>query len=113
MFAKALKRLKRLERAEKEAGLALKHSTGPNPWLFDHRAWIRWSRKDYLGAVSDWQRALRLKPNTAAFYAYIAEGYRKEGQKTLVKEYYQKAVKLDPENQEYQKRLLELESEGS
>jgi tetratricopeptide (TPR) repeat protein len=112
LFSKALKRLKKLERAEKEAGLALKHSTGPKPWLFDHRAWIRWSRKDYLGAVSDWQRAVRLKPNMAAFYAYIAEGYRKEGQKTLVKEYYQKAVKLDPENQEYQERLLELKREG-
>lgn len=113
VFSKALKRLKKLERAEKEAGLALKHSTGPSPWLFDHRAWIRWSRKDYSGAVSDWQRAVRLKPNNAAFYTYIAEGYRKEGQKTLVKEYYQKAVKLDPENQKYQKKLLELKSEGA
>ena len=103
LFSRVLKRFKKLERAEKEAGLALKHSTRPNPWLFDHRAWIRWSRKDYLGAVSDWQRAVRLKPNKAAFYAYIAEGYRKEGQKTLVKKYYQKAVKLDPDNQKYQK----------
>ena len=113
LFSKVLKRFKKLERAEKEAELALKHSTKPNPWLFDYRAWIRWSRKDYSGAVSDWQRAVRIKPNKAAFYAYIAEGYRQEGQKTLVKEYYQKAVKLDPDNQEYQKRLLELKNEGA
>ena len=112
LFSKVLKRFKKLERAEKEAELALKHSTRPNPWLFDHRAWIRWSRKDYSGAVSDWQRAVRLKPDKAAFYAYIAEGYRQKGQKSLVKEYYQKAVKLDPDNQKYKKRLIELKSEG-
>jgi len=109
LFSQVLKRLKKLERAEKEAGLALKHSSRPNPWLFNHRAWVRWSRQDYLGAVRDWQRAVRLKPDRADFYAHIAEGYRKEGQKALVKKYYQKALKLDPENQKYQKEINKLQ----
>ena len=75
IFSRVLKRLNKLERAEKEAGLAILCSTKKSPWLFNHRAWIRWSRKDYMGAVTDWQMAINLSPQNARFYAYAAEAY--------------------------------------
>lgn len=113
LFSQALKRLEKFERAEKEAGLALQHSTRPNPWLFNHRAWVRWSRKDYQGAVRDWESAAGLKPDRADFYANIAEGYRLTEQKTLAKNYYQKALKLDPDNKGYRKKYQKLHQELS
>ena len=72
IFSKVLKRLMKLERAEKEAGLALDYSVEPSHWLFNYRAWIRWSRKDYQGAVKDWKSAIAVKPRKASFYARAA-----------------------------------------
>lgn len=112
VFSGVLKRLKKLERAEKEAGLALKHSAKPSPWLFNHRAWIRWNRKDYLGAARDWQRAIRLRSDHAPFYAQAAEAYRKLGHRPLILGYYQKAMNLDPDNEHYRKRYIELKAES-
>jgi len=75
IFSKVLKRLMKLERAEKEAGLALDYSVEPSRWLFNYRAWIRWSRKDYQGAVKDWKSAIAVKPRKASFYARAAQAY--------------------------------------
>ena len=110
MFSRVLKRLNKLERAEKEAGLAILCSTKKSPWLFNHRAWIRWSRKDYMGAATDWQMAINLSPQNARYYAYAAEAYINLGLWTRAMKYLQKASKLDPKNKHYQKRYSELEN---
>lgn len=111
-FSQALKRQKKLERAEKEAMLALKHAAKPNPWLFNHRAWLRWSRKDYTGAIKDWQKAIKLKPERPAFYAQTAEAYKKLRDKPLAMDYYKKALNLDPNNTRYQKSYQDLKAEN-
>ena len=110
IFSKVLKRLKKLERAEKEAGLALDHSVKPLHWLFDHRAWIRWSRKDYQGAVKDWKSAIAVKPKKASFYARAAQAYCKLGEWSHALDYYQKAMDLDPKNENYRKKYNAVRS---
>jgi tetratricopeptide (TPR) repeat protein len=112
LFSRLLKQIKKLERAEKEAGLAIKHSAKPSPWLFNHRAWIRWAKRDYLGAARDWRLAIRLSPKKASFYAQIAEAYRMLGDWPLAISYYKKALKLDPKNRRYGKRYRELKNEA-
>ncbi|WP_207681542.1 tetratricopeptide repeat protein [Desulfonema magnum] len=111
IFSNLLKRLKKLDRAEKEARLAIEHRKSPTAGLFNHSAWIRWSKSDYLGAIDDWKSAVRLKPDTAAFYSYIAEAYRRLENRALAMEYYQKATSLDPTNDRYLKRYLEIKAE--
>ncbi|MFH1479986.1 MAG: tetratricopeptide repeat protein [Pseudomonadota bacterium] len=109
-FSNVLKRLKKLERAEKEATLAIQHSAAPSPWLFNHRAWIRWGLKDYTGAVHDWQASIRLAPRKAVFYAQAAEAYIQLGEWAKAASYYQKVIDLEPENKGYQKRYGELKT---
>lgn len=111
IFSKVLKRLKKLERAEKEAGLALDYSVEPSHWLFDHRAWIRWSRKNYQDAVKDWESAIAIKPKRASFYAGAAQGYCKLEKWSHALDHYQKAMELDPENENYRKRYNALRAE--
>jgi tetratricopeptide (TPR) repeat protein len=108
IFSNILKRLKKLERAEKEAGLAIEHQEQRAPWIFNHRAWIRWSQENYAGAVEDWKAAIELKPDHAAFYAQIAEAYKKLEKRSLAWEYYEKAIKIDPNNARYTKAYSEL-----
>ena len=113
LFSQVLKQIKKLERAEKEAGLAIKHSAKPSPWLFNHRAWTRWAKRDYLGAARDWRLAIRLSPKKASFYAQIAEAYRMLGDWPLAISYYKKALSLDPENKLYNKRYIDLKASES
>ncbi len=112
IFSRLLKQIKKLERAEKEVGLAIKHSAKPSPWVFNHRAWIRWAKRDYLGAARDWRLAIRLSPKKASFYAQAAEAYRMLGDLPLAISYYKKALKLDPKNRRYGKRYRELKNEA-
>ncbi len=113
IFSDVLKRLKKLDRAGKEAGLAIEHRANPSASLFNHRAWIRWGNQDYPGAIEDWKSAIALNADRADFHAHLAEAYRKVGDRTLAMEYYQKAVKLDPNNARYQKRYLEMKGKGA
>ena len=103
-FSEVLKRLKKLDRAEKEAGLAIQNLRKPHAGMFNHRGWIRWDKKDYPGAVKDWEQAIILKPQKAYLYAQAARGYHKMGQWERTVEYYQKAMNLDPKNKKYQKK---------
>jgi tetratricopeptide (TPR) repeat protein len=112
LFSEVLKRMRKLDRAEKEATLAIKYSPQPSPWLFNNRAWVRWAQEDYSGAAEDWKSAIRLGPETAPFYAQAAEAYRMLGDWPGAIDYYQKALQLDPENKGYQKRYRELKAES-
>ena len=113
LFLSVLKRLKKYESAEKELERIIQYSEKPSAGLYSEKAQIKWIKKDYTGAVKDWQTAIRLKPDNAGFYARTAEAWIILGKWSLAVENYQKAVKLDPGNQKYQKRLLELQSEGT
>lgn len=105
-FSSVLKRLKKFERAEKEASLAIKHrASKPSPWYFNNRAWIRWSRKDFEGAAKDWRSAISLKPGHAPFYARAGEAYAKIAYWPMAEEHYEKAIELDPQNKKYKERL--------
>ena len=59
MFYGLLKRLGKLETAEREIDLMIQNSENPSPQLFDERAKLRQNRKDYTGAVEDWKSAIR------------------------------------------------------
>jgi tetratricopeptide (TPR) repeat protein len=109
MCAQALQYQKKYESAEEMAGKALEHSQKPNPWLFNHRAWIRWAQKKYIPAISDWKQAFALKPNNSDFPYRIALAYE---QKALFREaldYIEQAIALKPDNQGYRKLHNRLE----
>lgn len=108
IFSQVLKRLKKLERAEKEAGLALQLQDNPSPWTFNLRAGLRWDLEDYEGAAKDWKIAAGLKPDHATFYAQAAEAYTRLAYWPLAEEYYKKALDLDPKNERYKKRYRQL-----
>jgi len=108
IFSQVLKRRNKLERAEREASLAVGYQEKPSPWFYNHRAGVRWSRGDYAGALNDWKSAIALKPDAASFYAQAAEACIKIGDLTRAKEYYRKAVALEPANERYGKRYQEL-----
>ena len=107
-FSRVLKRLKKVDRAEKEAGLAIKHSAKPSSGLFDYRARIRWSKNDYQGALEDWTSAMALEPKKAYFHARAAEAHLNLGQWSRAVDQYKKAIHLDPKNKTYQKRYDKL-----
>ncbi len=107
-FSDVLKWLKKFERAENEAGLDIKHSSEPYPWLYSRRAWIRWSKKDYQGAAKDWKSAIALNPYDADYYVHLAEAYYKLGEWSFTLKNYQKAIDLDPKKEEYKKRYNEI-----
>lgn len=110
IFSNVLNRLKKLERAEKEAELAITYQSKPSPWLFNRRAQIRWRKGDYAGAIEDWKSAADLKPDRPNFYASMAEAYIKLDQPSLSKKYYQRAIRLAPDNQQYKKRYLAIKT---
>jgi len=109
LFSQILNRLKKYERAEKEAGLAIRCSAEPNPWLFDNRAWIRRKLKKYRMALRDWEVSIRLSPESAPYYARAAECYMIIGNFSIASDYYKRALELDPENGDYQRRYHEIE----
>jgi tetratricopeptide (TPR) repeat protein len=109
LFSQILNHLKKFERAEKEAGLAIRYSTKAYPWLFDNRGWIRWKQRKYRMALEDWEFAIKLSPERAPYYARAAECYMIIGNPSVAIDYYKKAVKLDPENRDYQRRYREIE----
>ena len=113
MFYGLLKRLGKLDTAEREINLIIQNSDNPSPHLFDERAKLRRNRKNYIGAVEDWKSAIGLSPKIAAFYANIADTYMKLGNLPEALKYYQQAVKLDPGNKSYVGKYKKLEGESS
>jgi len=113
MFYGLLKRLKKHETAERELGLMMQNSDKPVPRLFDERAKLRLSRKDYTGAVEDWKSAIDLAPKNAAFHASMAEAYIKLGELSQALEYYKEAIALNPGNKNYTAKYKKLKGESS
>ena len=110
LFSKALQQQKKYIRAEELSTKAIKYSKKENPWLFSLRAWTRWGQKKYAQAATDWKRALTIKSDHSDFSYWIARAYEQEG---LFKEgliFVQKAIFLDPDNQEYKDLKTKLEN---
>lgn len=112
-FSQVLQRLKKLERAEKEAGLAIHYAERPSYSLFNTRAWLRWRRDDSRGALSDWEAAIALNPKKASFHAMAGEANLKLGHIHKALEYYEKALQLDPKKEQYRKRYKEIKTLAS
>ena len=72
-----------------------------NPWLYNHRAWIRWNRQNYDGAQSDWRKAIEFSPTTAGFYYNMGLVYEKGGNIDEAVKYFKKAQALKPDEQKY------------
>ena len=108
LFSQVLARMDKLVEAEKEAGLAIRYADKPSSRLFVHRANIRLREKDYLGAARDLEAAIALEPRNAGYCVRAADAYNRAGKLSIAIDYYEKAVKLAPENKGYQKQYQAL-----
>jgi len=70
---------------------------------------LRKRRKDYSGAAEDWESVIALDPKNAYYFARAAEAYGKVGKLSIAKDYYHKAMDLDPKNKNYRKRYDALQ----
>lgn len=107
-LARSLYYQKKYERAEKEISSAIEYASGENPWYYHFRARIRWVRKEYAPAVSDWEKAFDLKPDRSDFAYRIALGCEKLAAFDKALTYVGKALALAPGDEKYktlQKRL--------
>jgi len=105
LFSQLLARENRLEKAEREAALAVQFSRALSPGLYTHRAEIRRRRANYPGAAEDYVSAARLQPRNARLYARAAAAYEKGGNQADARNAYRKAMELDPDNRSYRDRL--------
>ena len=108
VFVSLLMRMGKLDIAEQELDAMIASSRQPSLQLYTERAQIRLNRKDYTGAVSDWESALQIAPRQANLYAQIAEAYIQLGKLPQAISFYQKALALDPENVQWRQRIHDL-----
>jgi tetratricopeptide (TPR) repeat protein len=108
LFAGLLVQEKDLEKAEREAGLAIRYSPKPSPGLYALRADIRWKRKNYTGTAEDYASAAELQPTKAHIHARTAAAYEKAGDRRRAGEFYARAAEIDPDNPTYRDRLNAL-----
>jgi tetratricopeptide (TPR) repeat protein len=108
-FSQVLNRLQKYERAEKEAGLAIKFNNKPNISLYTFRAGLRNRLKDYQGALEDWLQAISLDPGKGSYYYQAGDLSEKMARIDEAAEYFQKAIELEPENKTYAQRLERIE----
>jgi tetratricopeptide (TPR) repeat protein len=104
-FSQVLNRLQKYERAEKEAGLAIKYIDNDSAGLFHYRATLRMKIDDYKGALEDWQEAIRLAPDKATYVYQAGDVLEKMGRVDEAAEYFRKAMELVPGNKTYAQRL--------
>ncbi len=112
LFSKALKNQRKLRQAEQAASVAIDLSiktARPNPWLYNHRAWIKWSRQDFKGAQQDWQSAIEISPQTAWFYESMARVFERAGNLQKALKHLEKAISLSPDEPRFRKKHDELE----
>ncbi len=104
LLSQALNRQKKYAGAEEAATLAIRYAPKEQPWLFDHRAWIRWSQKKYNDAALDWKRAFDLKPDQAAYAFNLARACQQAGRFPEALAHIRTALKLAPDKAEYRQR---------
>ncbi len=104
-FSQLLAKQDDLEKAEREAKLALDFSRKPTPGMYEHRANIRWRRQDYSGAASDFLAAARLVPPGTRYRFQAANAYEQAGDLKNALKNYRMAAESEPGNQKYRERL--------
>lgn len=110
LFSRALNNQKKWPQAEQAVTDAIRYATVENPWLYNHRAWIRWHRNDYEGARKDWEKAIAIAPKTAGFYFSMSMIFERGGNTAEAIGYLKQAIALKPEEQSYRKKLSDLET---
>jgi tetratricopeptide (TPR) repeat protein len=108
-FFNLLRRLKRFKRLEGEITKVIERSGTPPAYYFDERAQLKMKQNHYLGAISDWQAAIRIDPNIDAYYYNTAEAYMKLGELKTAISYYKKAASVTPDNARYLNKIAELQ----
>lgn len=107
-FSQALKNQQKWPQAEKAASAAIDNSAHPESWLFNHRAWIRWSKKDYQGARDDWEKAIGLSPDNAWCYYGMTLVYEQGGNRKAAIRQLEKALALKPAESAFLKKHGQL-----
>jgi tetratricopeptide (TPR) repeat protein len=102
LLSMALVKQKKYTHAEEVATKAI--GLAPeNPYVFNHRARIRWQLKKYALAASDWKKAFTLKPGQSDFPFRIALACEQQGLFKQALTYAQQACTLAPDNKIYKK----------
>jgi protein O-GlcNAc transferase len=112
LFSQALRHQKKWPQAEKAASAAIDLSQGLNPWLYNHRAWLRRQQRDIAGAEADWRRAVQLSPNTALFHYQLAQVYAQGGNRQAALRHFNRAIALKPEQASYRDQRDRLQAEN-
>ena len=111
LFSRVLRRAGKLESAEKAASRALALSEEPRAELLHNRAKLRRGLNDPSGALSDWEAAIALSPEKAAYHAHASEMLKQLARFDQALEHANKAASLEPENERYQSRYTELKKQ--
>jgi len=96
-----------------EAGAMARDAAEINPEsgpIADTVGWYYFQTGNYPRALVELKRAERLVEEAdATIYDHIGQTLAKLGEKSFAAEYYRKALKLDPQNEELKSRLDEME----
>lgn len=76
-----------------------------NPVFYSNRAAAHSRLADYEKAAADCRMALRYDPNYSKAYGRLGFAYSRLGKDRLALEAYQNALRLDPENGDYQSNM--------
>jgi Tfp pilus assembly protein PilF len=65
----------------------------------------KFKAKDYKGAIAEYDRAMKLNPESAQAYLYTAFSYQYQSDKDNACKYYNLALKYDPKNADVRKNM--------
>ena len=86
-----------------------------SPNAADTLGWAYYHKGVYGSAINQFQEAMRLgakrgDPDDADIHYHLGLAYEKSNQNALARQQLEKAVKLDPKNDDARKKLSELRS---
>ncbi|MFH1154225.1 MAG: tetratricopeptide repeat protein, partial [Pseudomonadota bacterium] len=110
-FARALSRQKKDDAAEDAVSMAILRAGAPNPWYLNQRAWVRWSRGNFQGAVDDWKAALDSKKDYPDFMVSIARALQKMKQYPEALVWVDRALVLSPGKTAYSDLKKQLQED--
>ena len=76
-----------------------------DPWTHLYLGNISYRKKDYHEAIVWFEKSMRLMQDAAVSYWCLAEAYEKLGEIEKAASFFHKAVEVEPESEEAQKRL--------
>jgi len=108
LFSHVLRQDGKLEDAEKAITRAIDLAENPSASMLHYRAKIRLHLNEPAGALSDWNEAMVLEPENAAYHAYAAETLIQLARFDQALAHAAKATTLEPENAQYRERHAQL-----